>query len=117
MYAKRNDYIILGYDLTKDRPAIYNEWANNVKNKELWEEHQEKGEIQLFSDPSDNHHLFFGYIVAKRTNPDEAILCEISMEDMKRMKFFCVTPCRREPAGSIQKYRRCSGSYYGGTDD
>ena len=46
MYAERNDYIILGYDLTKDRPAIYNEWANNVKNKELWEEHQEKGEIQ-----------------------------------------------------------------------
>ena len=86
MHSKRNDYIILGYDLTKDRPAIYDEWANNVKNKELWEGHQEKGEIQLFSDPSDNHHLFFGYIMAKRTNPDEAMLCEISMEDMRRMK-------------------------------
>lgn len=27
MYAKRNDYIILGYDLTKDRSAIYDEWT------------------------------------------------------------------------------------------
>lgn len=86
MSMERNDYVIIGYDLTEYRHTFYDKWAENEENKEKWEFNQVKGEIQLFSDPSSSGHLFFGYIVSARNEWDEDIVSEISIEDMRRIK-------------------------------
>ena len=37
MSMERNDYVIIGYDLTEYRHTFYDKWAENEENKEKWE--------------------------------------------------------------------------------
>lgn len=60
----RNDYVIVGYDLTELRDVLYTEeFAYNDENMEKWEYNQTSGNVQLFSDPCSGKHLYFGYIL------------------------------------------------------
>ena len=86
MSLNRNDYVIVGYDLTNFRDVFYtDDWAWNEENFNTYLANQSKGEIQLFSDPMDGVYLYFGYIVSANDEYD----CEtvkIGIADMERQK-------------------------------
>ena len=86
MSSERNDYVILGYDLTAYMDAIYDDWSEDEENIDKWECNQEAGEIQLFSDPMSGDHLYFGYIVSAHNKWDPNSVATVSMEDMLIIK-------------------------------
>ena len=86
MSSERNDYVILGYDLTTYMDTIYDDWLEDEENIEKWEYNQKAGKIQLFSDPMSGGHLYFGYIVSGHNEWDPDVVVAISMEDMLTMK-------------------------------
>jgi hypothetical protein len=80
------NYVIIGYDLSKDRDKLYTEdWVRNEDNINNWEYNQIKGEIQLFSDPMSGCYLYFGYIVAANDEYEDETV-KISISDMERQK-------------------------------
>ena len=86
MRSNRNDYVILGYDLTAYMDTIYDDWSEDEENIDKWECNQKVGEIQLFSGPMSGSHLYFGYIVSSHKEWDPDVVTTVSMEDMLRMK-------------------------------
>lgn len=86
MSSERNNYVILGYDLTDYIDSIYDKWSENEENIDRWENNQWEGEIQLFSDPMSGTHLYFGYILSAHNEWDSDVVVKITEKDMKRMK-------------------------------
>lgn len=81
MSMTREDYIILGFDLSPYREQIYtDEWHTN-ENIDKWEYCQTKGNIQLFTDPMSGSHLYFGYILSAQDEFDEPEVTKINLED------------------------------------
>lgn len=81
MSMTREDYIILGFDLSPYREQIYtDEWHTN-ENIDKWEYCQTKGNIQLFTDPMSGSHLYFGYILSAQNEFDEPEVTKINLED------------------------------------
>ena len=60
MSMTREDYIILGFDLSPYREQIYTDEWRTDENIDKWECCQTKGNIQLFTDPMSGSHLYFG---------------------------------------------------------
>lgn len=86
MSLERNDYVILGYDLTIYMDTIYDDWSEDEENIDKWECNQKVGEIQLFSDPMSGDHLYFGYIVSGHNEWDPDVVATVSLEDMLIIK-------------------------------
>ena len=81
MSMTREDYIILGFDLSPYREQIYtDEWCTD-ENIDKWEHCQTKGNIQLFTDPMSGLHLYFGYILSAQDEYDEPEVTKISLSD------------------------------------
>lgn len=81
MSMTREDYIILGFDLSPYREQIYtDEWHTN-ENIDKWEYCQTKGNIQLFTDPMSGSHLYFGYILSAQDEFDEPEVTKINLGD------------------------------------
>ena len=81
MSMTREDYIILGFDLSPYREQIYtDEWCTD-ENIDKWECYQTKGNIQLFTDPMSGSHLYFGYILSAQDEFDEPEVTKISLRD------------------------------------
>lgn len=81
MSMTREDYIILGFDLSPYREQIYtDEWCTD-ENIDKWEHCQTKGNIQLFTDPMSGLHLYFGYILSAQDEYDEPEVTKISLRD------------------------------------
>jgi len=81
MSMTREDYIILGFDLSPYREQIYtDEWHTN-ENIDKWEYCQTKGNIQLFTDPMSGSHLYFGYILSAQNEFDEPEVTKINLGD------------------------------------
>lgn len=81
MSMTREDYIVLGFDLSPYREQIYtDEWCTD-ENIDKWEYCQTKGNIQLFTDPMSESHLYFGYILSAQDEYDEPEVTKISLRD------------------------------------
>lgn len=81
MSITREDYIILGFDLSPYREQIYtDEWCTD-ENIDKWEYCQTKGNIQLFTDPMSESHLYFGYILSAQDEYDTPEVTKISLSD------------------------------------
>ena len=77
----RENYIVLGFDLSPYREQIYtDEWCTD-ENIDKWEYCQTKGNIQLFTDPMSESHLYFGYILSAQDEYDEPEVTKISLRD------------------------------------
>ena len=88
MSSEREDYIILGFDLSPYREQIYtDEWCTD-ENIDKWEYCQTKGNIQLFTDPMSGFHLYFGYILSAQDEYDNPETTKISLtdEEIKHME-------------------------------
>lgn len=88
MGMTREDYIILGFDLSPYREQIYtDEWCTE-ENIDRWECCQSKGNIQLFTDRMSGSHLYFGYILSAQDEYDNPETTKISLTDesMSRME-------------------------------
>ena len=88
MSMTREDYIILGFDLSPYREQIYtDEWCTD-ENIDKWEYCQTKGNIQLFTDRMSGSHLYFGYILSAQDEYDNPETTKISLtdENMSRME-------------------------------
>ena len=85
MSVERNDYIILGFDLTKYRNKIYTEEWCTDENIDKWECYQSKGKIQLFSDPMCGSHLYFGYILSAQNEYDKPETIKINLADSNEL--------------------------------
>lgn len=86
MSMNRYDYVIVGYDFTPLRDALYTEeWAENEENIDKWESYQSKGNIQVFSDPCSGRHLYFGYILSVNDEYEDKVT-KIRIADMERFK-------------------------------
>ena len=88
MSSEREDYIILGFDLSPYREQIYTgEWCTD-ENIDKWEYCQTKGNIQLFTDPMSGFHLYFGYILSAQDEYDNPETTKISLtdEEIKHME-------------------------------
>lgn len=81
MSMKREDYIILGFDLSPYREQIYTDEWRTDENIDKWECYQTKGNIQLFTDPMSGSHLYFGYILSAQDEFDEPEVTKISLSD------------------------------------
>ncbi|HJF40219.1 MAG TPA: hypothetical protein K8V91_04775 [[Clostridium] spiroforme] len=77
----REDYIILGFDLSPYREQIYTDEWRTDENIDKWECCQTKGNIQLFTDPMSGSHLYFGYILSAQDEFDEPEVTKISLRD------------------------------------
>lgn len=91
MSSEREDYIIIGFDLSPYRKQIYtDEWCID-ENIDKWECCQTKGNIQLFTDPMSGSHLYFGYILSAQDEYDNPETTKISLrdEDIKHMEEMC----------------------------
>lgn len=91
MSSEREDYIIIGFDLSPYRKQIYtDEWCTD-ENIDKWECCQTKGNIQLFTDPMSGSHLYFGYILSAQDEYDNPETTKISLrdEDIKHMEEMC----------------------------
>lgn len=90
MSMERNDYVIVGYDLTGLRESLMTEeWLDNPDNEQYFCK-QRKGEIQLFDDPSSSGHLYFGYII--NTNDEyEENESRTTIEALQRQKQYVDT--------------------------
>ena len=88
MSMTRENYIILGFDLSPYREQIYTDEWRTDENIDKWECYQNKGNIQLFTDPMSGLHLYFGYIVSARDEYDNPETTKISLTDesMGRME-------------------------------
>lgn len=85
MSSVRNDYVIVGYDFTQFKDDLYDEeWAENPDNEEYWC-HHEKGNIQMFDDPMDGDHLYFGYIISANDEYDNTFTA-IPLAELERQK-------------------------------
>lgn len=63
MSLYKNYYIIAGYDLTGYATDKYEDWKWTDEG-EQYMCRQIKGNIQLFDDPCNGEHLYFGYVLA-----------------------------------------------------
>ena len=81
MSMTREDYIILGFDLSPYREQIYTDEWRTDENIDKWECYQTKGNIQLFTDPMSGSHLYFGYILSAQNEFDEPEVTKISLRD------------------------------------
>lgn len=81
MSMTREDYIILGFDLSPYREQIYTDEWRTDENIDKWECCQTKGNIQLFTDPMSGSHLYFGYILSAQDEFDEPEVTKISLRD------------------------------------
>lgn len=80
MSMTREDYIILGFDLSPYREQIYTDEWRTDENIDKWECYQNKGNIQLFTDPMSGLHLYFGYIVSAQDEYDTPEVTKISLQ-------------------------------------
>ena len=83
----REDYIILGFDLSPYREQIYTDEWRTDENIDKWECCQTKGNIQLFTDPMSGLHLYFGYILSAQDEYDnpETTKINLGIKDMEKM--------------------------------
>lgn len=81
MSMTREDYIVLGFDLSPYREQIYTDEWRTDENIDKWEYCQTKGNIQLFTDPMSGSHLYFGYILSAQDEYDEPEVTKISLRD------------------------------------
>ena len=81
MSMTREDYIILGFDLSPYRKQIYTEEWCTYDNIDMWESYQSKGHVQLFSDPMSGLHLYFGYILSAQNEYDKSETIKINLAD------------------------------------
>ena len=88
MSMTREDYIILGFDLSPYREQIYTDEWRTDDNIDKWECCQTKDNIQLFTDPMSGSHLYFGHILSARDEYDNPETTKISLTDesMGRME-------------------------------
>lgn len=85
MSIVRNDYVIVGYDLTGLKDVlITDEWMENPDNEQFYC-NQRKGEIQLFDDPSSGGHLYFGYIISANDEYEDHSEM-VSISELQRQK-------------------------------
>lgn len=63
MSIDKSYYVIGGYDLTDFKTEKYDDWRWTEQGEE-YTCSQINGEIQLFDDPMNGSHLYFGYIFA-----------------------------------------------------
>ena len=87
MSMTREDYIILGFDLSPYREQIYTDEWRTDENIDKWECCQTKGNIQLFTDPMSGLHLYFGYILSAQDEYDnpETTKINLGIKDMEKM--------------------------------
>ena len=64
MSVESRYYVIAGYDLTGYETDKYSDWIWTDEG-EAYYCNQEKGYIQLFEDPMNRSHLYFGCILAE----------------------------------------------------
>lgn len=81
MSMTREDYIILGFDLSPYREQIYTDEWRTDENIDKWECCQTKGNIQLFTDHMNGSHLYFGYILSAQDEFDEPEVAKINLGD------------------------------------
>lgn len=87
MSMVRNDYVIVGYDLTRLKGSlITEEWMDNPDNEQYYC-NQRKGQIQLFDDPSSGGHLYFGYIINANDEYEENT-SSATIADLQRQKHY-----------------------------
>ena len=63
MSLYKNYYIIAGYDLTGYSTEKYEDWKWTDEG-EQYICRQSKGNIQIFDDPCNGEHFYFGYVLA-----------------------------------------------------
>lgn len=88
MSMHRNDYIIMGFDLTPYRGKIYTEEWCTDENIDKWENYQSEGQVQLFSDPMSGLHLYFGYILSAQDEYDTSKAIKINLADSNELDFY-----------------------------
>lgn len=81
MSMTREDYIILGFDLSPYREQIYTDEWRTDDNIDKWECCQTKDNIQLFTDPMSGAHLYFGYILSAYDEFDKPEVTKIGLRD------------------------------------
>lgn len=81
MSMTREDYVILGFDLSPYREQIYTDEWRTDENIDKWECCQTKGNIQLFTDHMNGSHLYFGYILSAQDEYDNPETMKISLTD------------------------------------
>ena len=81
MSSEREDYIILGFDLSPYREQIYTDEWRTDENIDKWECCQTKGNIQLFTDHMNGSHLYFGYILSAQDEYGQPETTKISLTD------------------------------------
>lgn len=81
MSMTREDYIILGFDLSPYREQIYTDEWRTDDNIDKWECCQTKDNIQLFTDPMSGVHLYFGYILSAYDEFDKPGVTKIGLRD------------------------------------
>ena len=84
MSINKNYYVIAGYDLSKFRSKIYEDWKWTDEGESLTC-YQKKGYIQLFDDPMDGSHLYLGYILANGDEYDFTT-AKINLNEVKRQE-------------------------------
>ena len=88
MSMTREDYIILGFDLSPYREQIYtDEWCTD-ENIDKWEYCQTKGNIQLFTDRMSGSHLYFGYILSAQDDHAATLLVKLLILDIKMINMY-----------------------------
>ena len=88
MSSEREDYIILGFDLSPYREQIYTDEWRTDKNIDKWEYCQTKGNIQLFTDFMSGSHLYFGYILSAQDEYDNPETTKISLTMSRTEEIF-----------------------------
>lgn len=63
MSIDKHYYVVAGYDLTKYKTEIYEDWKWTTDG-ESYRYNQVAGNIQLFDDPMNDNYLYLGYILA-----------------------------------------------------
>ena len=81
MSMTREDYIILGFDLSPYREQIYTDGWRTDENIDKWVYSQTKDNIQLFTDPMSGTHLYFGYILSAYDEFDKPGVTKIGLRD------------------------------------
>ena len=90
----KNYYVIAGYDLTGYATEKYEDWKWTDEG-EQYICRQRKGNVQLFDDPCNGEHFYFGYVLA---NGDqyEFHTTSIDLTDLDTIRYDIVDTKLRE---------------------
>lgn len=87
MSMERTNYVIVGYDFTKFKDRLYTrEWYSNDDVREMREDYQRKGNVQVFSDPCSGNYLYFGYILSVDDEYSDSGTVKFGLSDLQDKK-------------------------------